>query len=63
MSRAQREIQHIARLLNRIAEGFIPHDIDRYLVPDAQRVIESAETLLRIHNAQEEGIYENAGAT
>ena len=35
MSRAHREIQHLARLLNRIAEGLTPRDIDRYLVRDA----------------------------
>jgi hypothetical protein len=62
MSRAHREIQHLARLLNRIAEGLSPEDIDRYLVRDAQRVIESIEALVRIHNAQEEDIYEHAVA-
>ena len=41
MSRAHREIQHLARLLNRIAEGLTLRDIDRYLVRDAQRVIEA----------------------
>ena len=40
MSRAHREIIHLARLLNRIAEGLAPGDADRYLVRDAQRVIE-----------------------
>ena len=35
-------------------------DADRYLVRDAQRVIESIEALVRIHNAQEEDIYEHA---
>jgi hypothetical protein len=29
-------------------------------VRDAQRVIESIEALVRIHNAQEEDIYEHA---
>ena len=32
--------------------------IDRYLIRDAQRVIEAIETLVRIHTAQEEDIYE-----
>ena len=32
------------------------------MVRDAQRVIESIEALVRIHNAQEEDIYEQAGA-
>jgi len=60
MSRAHREIIHLARLLNRIADGLTPHDADRYLIRDAQRVIESIEALVRIHNAQEEDIYEHA---
>jgi hypothetical protein len=62
MSRAHREILHQARLLARIADGLIPADADRYLVRDAQRVIESIEALVRIHNAQEEDIYEHAVA-
>ena len=37
-----------------------PADADRYLIRDAQRVIESIEALVRIHNAQEEDIYEHA---
>ncbi|MFM9848838.1 MAG: heavy metal translocating P-type ATPase [Hyphomicrobiaceae bacterium] len=62
MSRAHREIIHQARLLDRIANGLTPDDADRYLVRDAQRVIESIEALVRIHNAQEEDIYEQATA-
>jgi heavy metal translocating P-type ATPase len=60
MSRAHREIIHLARLLRRLAEGLTPEDADRYLIRDAQRVIESIEALVRIHNAQEEDIYEHA---
>jgi heavy metal translocating P-type ATPase len=60
MSRAHREIIHLARLLRRLAEGLSPEDIDTYLIRDAQRVIESIEALVRIHNAQEEDIYEYA---
>ena len=60
MSRAHREIMHQARLLDRIAVDLIPSDADRYLIRDAQRVIESIEALVRIHNAQEEDIYEHA---
>jgi len=37
-----------------------PSDADRYLVRDAQRVTEAIESLVRIHNAQEEDIYEHA---
>jgi heavy metal translocating P-type ATPase len=62
MSRAHREIIHQARLLGRIADGLVPADADRYLIRDAQRVIESIEALVRIHNAQEEDIYEHAVA-
>ena len=60
MSRAHREIIHQARLLARIASGLVPADADHYLIRDAQRVIESIEALVRIHNAQEEDIYEYA---
>jgi Hemerythrin HHE cation binding domain len=60
MSRAHREIIHLARLLRRLADGLTSQDTDRYLIRDAQRVIESIEALVRIHNAQEEDIYEHA---
>ena len=60
MSRAHREIIHLARLLRRITDGLTPQDIDRYLIRDAQRVIESIEALVRLHNAQEEDIYQYA---
>ena len=60
MSRAHREIMHQSRLLRRLADGLSPGDVDPYLVRDAQRVIESIEALVRIHNAQEEDIYEYA---
>ena len=60
MSRAHREIIHLARLLGKLEAGLTPEDADRYLIRDAQRVIESIEALVRIHNAQEEDIYEHA---
>lgn len=59
MSRAHREIIHRARLLDRMARAA---GVDRYLIRDAQRVIEAIETLARIHNAQEEDIFEHAAA-
>jgi soluble P-type ATPase len=62
MSRAHREILHLARLLDRIAEDLPSEKIDRYLIRDAQRVIEAIETLVRIHTAQEEDIYEAVAA-
>ena len=60
MSRAHREILHLARLLGRLSDGLRTEDADRYLIRDAQRVIELIESLARIHNAQEEDIYEHA---
>jgi heavy metal translocating P-type ATPase len=60
MSRAHREIIHLSRLLRRLAHGLVPEDADQYLIRDAQRVIESIEALVRMHNAQEEDIYEYA---
>jgi hypothetical protein len=63
MSRAHREIIHMARLLRRLASGLLPSDVDHYLIRDAQRVIEAIEALVRIHNAQEEDIYEHAIGT
>ncbi|WP_028135053.1 heavy metal translocating P-type ATPase [Bradyrhizobium japonicum] len=62
MSRAHREILHLARLLARIAEDLPSEKIDRYLIRDAQRVIEAIETLVRMHTAQEEDIYEAVAA-
>jgi heavy metal translocating P-type ATPase len=58
MSRAHREILHLARLLARVVEDLPSEKIDRFLVRDAQRMIEAIETLVRIHTAQEEDIYE-----
>ncbi len=58
MSRAHREILHLARLLARVVEDLPLEKIDRYLVRDAQRVIEAIEALVRIHTAQEEDIYD-----
>ena len=62
MSRAHREILHLARLLARLSDGLKAEDADRYLIRDAQRVIESIESLVRMHNAQEEDIYEHAAS-
>ncbi|MGZ5872613.1 MAG: heavy metal translocating P-type ATPase [Bradyrhizobium sp.] len=58
MSRAHREILHLARLLARVVEDLASEKIDRYLLRDAQRIIEAIETLVRMHTAQEEDIYE-----
>ena len=58
MSRAHREILHLARLLARIVADLPSEKLDRYLIRDAQRVIEAIEALVRIHTAQEEDIYD-----
>ena len=58
MSRAHREILHLARLLARLADETSSQAADRYLIRDAQRIIESVEVLVRIHVAQEEEIYD-----
>jgi len=60
MGRAHREILHLGRLLDRLATDLTPGDADRYLIRDAQRVIEAVEALARLHNAQEEDIYDHA---
>jgi hypothetical protein len=62
MSRAHREILHLARLLARVTEDLPTEKVDRYLIRDAQRVIEAIETLVRMHTAQEEDIYEAVAA-
>jgi heavy metal translocating P-type ATPase len=63
MSRAHREIIHMARLLRRLADGLTASDVDHYVIRDAQRVIEAIEALVRLHNVQEEDIYEHAIGT
>jgi hypothetical protein len=45
-----------------LSEGLAPEDADRYLIRDAQRVIEAIESLVRIHSAQEDDIYDYAAA-
>jgi Hemerythrin HHE cation binding domain len=62
MSRAHREILHVARLLARVTEDLPSEKVDRYLIRDAQRLIETVETLVRLHTAQEEDIYEAVAA-
>ena len=58
MSRAHREILHLARLLARLVEDLPLEKMDRYVIRDAQRVIEAIESLVRIHMAQEDDIYD-----
>ncbi len=58
MSRAHREILHLARLLARIVEDRPVEKVDHYWVREARRVIESIGALVGVHTAQEEDIYE-----
>ncbi len=62
MSRAHREILHLARLLERLVHDLPLETVDRYVIRDAQRIIESIEQVARIHTAQEEDIYDAASA-
>ena len=62
MSRAHREILHLARLLASVAKELPSENVDRYLIRDAQRLIEAIETLVRLHTAQEEDIYDAVAA-
>jgi heavy metal translocating P-type ATPase len=63
MSRAHREILHLARLLERLAADLPSEAIDRYLIRDAQHIIESIEQIVRVHTAQEEDIYDAVAAS
>jgi Hemerythrin HHE cation binding domain len=58
MSRAHREIEHLARLLFRVVADLPTEKIDRYLIRDAQRLIEAIATLVSIHAEQEDDIYD-----
>ena len=62
MSRVHRELLHLAQLLSRLSQGLAEGDVDSLLLRDGQRIIQSIETIARIHNAQEEDIYEYAAA-
>jgi predicted metal-dependent hydrolase len=59
LSRAHREILHRTRLFARVVEDLPTEKVDRYLIRDAQRIIEA---LVRIYTAQEEDIYEAVAA-
>jgi hypothetical protein len=45
-----------------VVEDLPLEKVDRYLIRDAQRIIEAIETLVRMHTAQEEDIYEAVAA-
>jgi hypothetical protein len=52
----------LARLLARVVEDLSSEKVDRYVIRDAQRVIEGIETLVRMHTAQEDDIYDAIAA-
>jgi heavy metal translocating P-type ATPase len=64
MGRAHREILHLARLLSRLTRDMSEPgaEDDAYLIRDAQRLIETIESLVRLHSAQEEDLYDLATA-
>ena len=62
MSRVHRELLHLAHLLSRLSESLSEGDTDPTTLRDGQRIVELIETIARIHNAQEEDIYEHATA-
>jgi hypothetical protein len=62
MSRVHRELLHLAHLLSRLSEGVSESDADAMTQRGGRWVIELIETITRIHNAQEEDIYEHAAA-
>jgi hypothetical protein len=45
-----------------VTEDLPTEKVDRYLIRDAQRLIEAVETLVRLHTAQEEDIYDAVAA-
>jgi len=49
-------------LLARVVADLPSEKIDRYLVRDAQRLIEAIETLVRIHAAQKDDIYDGVAS-
>ncbi len=62
MSCVHRELLHLAHLLSRLSESLSEGDTDPTTLRDGQRIVELIETIARIHNAQEEDIYEHATA-
>jgi heavy metal translocating P-type ATPase len=60
LGRAHREILHLARLLSRVSREMSEAEADKYLIRDAQRLIESIDALVRLHSAQEEDLYDLA---
>ncbi|MCI4677241.1 heavy metal translocating P-type ATPase [Rhodoblastus acidophilus] len=62
MGRSHREILHLARLLSLVSRDISEPEteVDAFLIRDAQRLIEAIESLVRLHSAQEEDLYDLA---
>jgi heavy metal translocating P-type ATPase len=58
MGRAHREILHLARLLDLMAADASPETADDLFAYDAQRILLSLEAIVRLHNAQEDEVYD-----
>jgi hypothetical protein len=63
MSRMHREIQHLARLLSRMASDLPPEGPDPATLAELQRVVYGLDAILRLHFAQEEEIYHTLADT
>lgn len=62
MSRVHRELSHLAHVLSKLTQSLSESDADALTLRDGQRIVESIEMILRIHNAQEEDIYDYAAS-
>lgn len=60
MGRTHEEIRRMSRRLQDVADAIKRGTSDREAIEEAQRLIETLVTLCRIHNAQEDDIYETA---
>jgi heavy metal translocating P-type ATPase len=63
MGRAHREILHLARLLALMAADASPETADDLFAYDAQRILLSLEAIMRLHNAQEDEMYDSLTET
>ena len=62
MSRVHREILHLAHILSKLTESLSELDADAMMLRDGQRIIGSIEIIMRIHNAQEDDVYDYGGS-
>lgn len=63
MHRTHAEIDHLARRLSALSEAAGRNGADRRTIEESQWVIQTIVSLCRIHNAQEDDLYEQAAAT